>query len=105
MEQLGTGLALPAQQAQFQADFIKMDSIIRSFDESHPKIANDFLPKTPLEINTPVQSEALHAQQAQSYQAAQAQLLNSPLANTAWQVESWDKSMLATAVKIAQKWK
>jgi len=98
----------------FQADFIKMDRIIRSFDESQPKIANDFLPKTPLEINTPVQSEALHAQQrqlatilenAQSYQAAQAQLLNSPLANTAWQVESWDKSMLATAVKIAQKWK
>jgi uncharacterized protein (UPF0276 family) len=116
LEQLGGALETPEQQRAFQADFRTMHGILKRQNHSGktPAPANDFQPPAFTLTATPRSDEALHQQQqalseilenAANLSAARAQLSNSPLAETAWNVEDWEDDMLETARRIAQKWK
>jgi uncharacterized protein (UPF0276 family) len=109
LEQLGTALGTQASQAAFQADFLRMDNIIKSLAPAHT-----FAP-LPGRANTlPLEDPDLYKQQVQlsriletagSVNEAKTMLLSSDLCNTAWEVENWAPYMLETAISIAQKWK
>lgn len=116
LEQLGSGLMTEEAQQQFRADFERMSAIIRAANQ--PAVTGNsypFLPVAPLSLAvTPVEDYELNQQQrelttiletATGYQQAQDRLAASCLANSAWQIESWDPAMLETAVVIAQKWR
>ena len=113
LEQLGVGLRTEASRALFQADFLKMDEIVKACQLSKPA-TNTFLPQD-LPVLGPVMEEIpLFEQQRQlstiletceNYAQCLEQLSTSSLANTAWEVEQWHPAMLETALRIAQKWK
>lgn len=73
------------------------------------------LPEIPLIVNRlPLENGPLHHQQlelstiletATDYRQAQTRLAESSLANSAWDVEAWQPSMLEAAIAIAKKWK
>lgn len=118
MEQLGTGLATEENQTQFRSDFIQMQEIINSFQKDTSIISdqNSFLPNHAENIlsTEPIENELLFQQQMQlssilenAHSAEQARQLlrSSSLAQSEWEIEKWNISMLETAMKIAQKWK
>ena len=82
-------------------------------DSGHP--VNAFLPQTqPDTSQPPLESKELEQQQrelsqiletASNYEAAKNRLAASDLANSAWNIESWEPAMLETAMRISQKWK
>ncbi|MBD2755928.1 multinuclear nonheme iron-dependent oxidase [Spirosoma validum] len=113
LEQLGSGLITEESRRLFQEDFLRMDDIITTYTNTIPP-ENLFLPLVPFDISSsPLQNHLLHTQQtelstiletATNYQQAQHLLRSSSLANSAWQVENWNSTMLETALAIAQKW-
>ena len=116
LEQLGTALTTDESKAQFQTDFNRMDSIVRLYRINNAaSLANDFIPKVPLHINTtPVEDILLYQQQqelshiletASDLNHAQQLLLASSLNRSAWHIDQWAPEMLHTAISIAQKWK
>ncbi|SDE43199.1 Protein of unknown function [Dyadobacter soli] len=115
LEQLGTALDTPSSQAAFQADFLRMDYIIKSLAHGYPQAAvYPFAPLPGLAPPVPLEDPDLHKQQVQlsriletagSVSEATAMLQSSDLRNTAWEVEKWAPYMLETAISIAQKWK
>jgi uncharacterized protein len=117
MEQLGTALHSPEQQAQYRNDFDRMSDIITEFNKksSQKAIFNDFqlhstliLPEKPYEDLVLAQQQQMLSdilENATDWQAANALLLQSELRNSAWQVENWQPYMLQTALSIAQKWR
>ncbi|RYF71102.1 MAG: DUF692 family protein [Cytophagaceae bacterium] len=116
LEQLGSGLTSNAQQQMFQADFHRMDTIVQDRNQTTTATTmNSFLPKLPLIINaTPLENHRLHNQQVElsailesstDVGQAQVRLAQSSLANSEWEIESWEPSMFETAVAIARKWK
>ncbi len=119
LEQLGTGLSTESEQQQYQKDFFQMDQIVESYNDvtdsksTQHNFANNFLPAIPFDLGEPLQDEKLHQEQIQlsqilentsDYTTAKTALLNSSLANSRWNVESWNPVMLETAIAIAQKW-
>lgn len=115
LEQLGIGLKTIESRTDFYNDFLRMKSILTSFQkqERHTQF-NSFLPITLLHICDPVEDEDLYAQQlllsdilekATNYEEAYNLLQRSTLRQSAWNIESWQPCMLETAMSIAQKWK
>jgi uncharacterized protein len=114
MEQLGTALATLVQQEQFRADFLRMRSIVQSYELKH-KALSIFLPEknTNVSIQIPEDLELYHEQMAlsnilenaHSCHHAHELLAKSKLANSEWKVEQWSVEMLETCMQIAQKWK
>jgi uncharacterized protein (UPF0276 family) len=113
LEQLGIGLRTEASQALFQANFLKMDEIVKACQVSQPA-TNPFLPQDLPVLGPIVEDIPLFEQQRQlstiletceNYAQGMEQLSTSKLANTAWEVEQWHPAMLETAIRIAQKWK
>lgn len=114
LEQLGTALEGEESQRQFQADFDRMQSIVKAFEKQRfPLKINRFIPSS-LAIPHHVPEDLwLHLQQqelaniledAPDAATAFRQLQRSSLGRSEWQVESWSPYMLETALKIAQKW-
>lgn len=113
LEQIGTGLQSDKAKEQFGKDFDSMDAIVKKQKHSITP-TNNFLPSFPIEVGAPVQNEQLHIDQmelsriiehATSYSDAMNQLRASSLANSDWEIEKWQPSMVETVVDIAQKWK
>jgi uncharacterized protein len=126
LEQLGTALATVESKKSFYEDFLKMSGIVEAANAAHPadisagsvpdfsKAGNSFLPLFPVLPGEIIEDELLYEQQlrlsavletAGSYTEAMGLLQQSSLANSDWQIESWQPAMLETAMKIAQKWK
>ncbi len=113
LEQLGSALDTIERQQQFQADFLRLKSIVSVFGQSVP--TNNFLPELPLGPGPVVAENTLLASQQQElsdilenasdYENAVALLATSNLAHSDWKVEEWSPHMLETAMRIAQKWK
>ena len=119
LEQLGMGLRTPESQHGFQADFLRMDEICKSFSPDNSKAADQessknqkhpFSPKLFPLPDLPAQDPLLQQQQSElsiiletatDYQDAQKQLHSSSLSGTDWHIERWTPYMLETAVKIA----
>ena len=113
LEQLGIGLRTEDSRALFQADFLKMDTIVKAYQDSQPA-TNTFLPIDLPVLGPIVEDMQLFEQQRQlssiletceNYAQGIEQLSASTLANTPWEVEQWRPAMLETAIRIAQKWK
>ncbi|MCB0644088.1 MAG: DUF692 family protein, partial [Phaeodactylibacter sp.] len=116
LEQIGTALYDPRQQAQFRADFLRMKTLVEHHNqERNTGPENDFQNPHPIQLApTPAQNADLARQQqslsdiletAENLAAAQSALAASPLAQSSWQVERWHPAMLETVLQIAQKWK
>lgn len=115
LEQLGNGLQTTESKQSYYNDFLEMDSIINkknSADTGHA--FNTFLPLLPVPADAVVEDNTLYQQQlelssiletAVSYEDAIHALNNSSLAYSDWRIEQWEPYMIATAIKIAQKWK
>jgi len=92
-----------------------MNEIVHSYETSNSRKLNQFLPVKRFDVETaPLEDAVLYAQQQQlsnilenaaNIEEARLLLNNSSLANSAWQTEKWNSSMLETALAIAQKWK
>jgi uncharacterized protein (UPF0276 family) len=113
LEQLGIGLRTEDSRALFQADFLKMDTIVKAYQDSQPA-TNTFLPIDLPVLGPILEDMQLFEQQRQlssiletceNYAQGMEQLSASKLANTPWEVEQWRPAMLETAIRIAQKWK
>lgn len=115
LEQLGTGLKTTESRNGFYEDFLRMESIIHSFQiKERASILNTFLPDNTHSLGDPVEDEQLYRQQlllseiletADNYEDAFLQLQHSALQHSDWNVESWQPYMLETAIQIAKKWK
>jgi uncharacterized protein len=116
LEQLGEFMSTPEQQAGFRSDFERMRSIVQRVANDLPEntVQENFLPKNKITVGTPIQDEGLYAEQmeltsllenAASASALIADMGQSSLAQSEWQVEQWQPAMLETAMRIAQKWK
>lgn len=115
LEQLGTALDTDQNRLQFQADFRRMDAIVKAKGALENTLENNFLPLATLPLLTPpITDLVLYGQQrtlatiletATDYEQAQAQLARSELAYSAWKTEDWHPAMLETAIAIAQKWR
>ncbi|TGD79621.1 DUF692 family multinuclear iron-containing protein [Hymenobacter wooponensis] len=115
LEQLGTGLRTELSQANFRADFHRMQELVnRHRSTTLRRTTNLFLSQQPLSSGPVAEDAQLHAQQQQlshilenapSFEAARQQLQTSSLAYSAWKIEEWEPHMLETAISIAQKWK
>jgi uncharacterized protein (UPF0276 family) len=116
LEQLGNGLETPAQQRQFQLDYLRMQRIVaaaqQDADSNQPK--HTFFPQYPLSLDAPLEDPLLHQQQTElstiletagDIDTVQKALARSSLAHTDWKVEEWEPAMLETVHRIAQKWK
>ncbi|MDQ3395836.1 MAG: DUF692 domain-containing protein [Bacteroidota bacterium] len=113
-EQLGTGLKSQQSKAIFYDDFLKMDKIIKSKNQSLKNPDNSFL-SPPVHVqNIAIEDEKLYQQQlelsyilenATSYEDAKKLLGASSLAFSEWNIEKWEPYMLETALNIARKWK
>lgn len=116
LEQLGIALHTPESQYRFQQDFNQMQEIVQDFNSQNQLVSNnDFLPKEIIQLAKKVpESLELYEQQlvlssileqAADTNEAHRLLMDSSLANSAWQIENWSPYMLETALRIAQKWK
>jgi uncharacterized protein (UPF0276 family) len=116
LEQLGTALNTETSRQAFQADYLRMDSIVKKMQTDFVSCrANNFLPPDDLHITwPPLESIPLYEQQRQlsrlletsvDHQEAFRKLHASDLKDSAWNIESWQPCMLQTAMSIAQKWK
>ncbi|QJX49048.1 DUF692 family protein [Hymenobacter taeanensis] len=115
LEQLGTGLKTESSQAQFRADFRRMQQLINHYrSTTHRQASQLFLPQQPYSAGPVAEDAQLHTQQQQlshiletapSYAEARQLLQTSALAHTDWKIEEWEPHMLETAISIAQKWK
>jgi uncharacterized protein (UPF0276 family) len=115
LEQLGTGLKTAESRSGFYEDFLRMETIIHSFQfKGREFIRNTFLPDNTHPLGDPVEDEQLYGQQlllseiletADHYEDAFHQLQHSALQHSDWNVESWQPYMLETAIHIAKKWK
>jgi len=115
LEQISSGLNTDESRQLFQSDFNRMNEIVHSYETSNSRKLNQFLPVKRFDVETvPLEDAVLYAQQQQlsnilenaaNIEEARLLLNNSSLANSAWQTEKWNSSMLETALAIAQKWK
>jgi hypothetical protein len=115
LEQIGSALDTAERSSRFQQDFLKLDAIVQQENRRAIKRSMDpFLPVGHGPSEPPLEDHLLYAQQmelsqilhtARNYEHARQLLSSSPLANTEWDVERWEPSMLETAIAIAQKWK
>ena len=113
LEQVGIGLTSDKDKDHFRKDFERMNAIVKKQKNGSPP-TNNFLPHLPIKIGPPVQNEQLYLDQmdlsriienATSYSDAMNKLRASRLANSEWEIEKWQPSMIETVVDIAQKWK
>lgn len=115
LEQLGTGLETEESKIGFYNDFLRMESMLHSYQPADGHTAlNPFLPQTAFNLDVPIEDELLYRQQlllseiletADNYQDAFNQLQHSALQHSDWNIESWQPYMLETAIRIAKKWK
>lgn len=115
LEQLGSGLKTKTQQNEFRSDYLRMKAIVDQYcDGGRPESRNSFgrtlnvpatKPEQSLELCKDQQVLSQILEDSETFAEAQSQLLQSRLARSAWQVESWSPEMLETALQIAQKWK
>jgi uncharacterized protein (UPF0276 family) len=116
LEQLGVGLQTAAARKTFYDDFLKMQNIVQRDHrlQTTAGFVNAFLPGSILLPDTRVEDETLYQQQlelsriletAATHEEAIHALLQSSLAHSSWQIESWEPYMVEAAIKIAQKWK
>ncbi len=115
LEQMGTSLDTGKSRREFQNDFLRMDAIVKNSLTSRTAcLLNHFMPEVKAALTAPpAEDPVLYEQQcmlslvlekAEDYGEALRLLSGSPLANSPWDIENWDPSMLETAVRIAQKW-
>jgi len=114
LEQIGSGLDTDESRNSFQKDFHRMDEIVQYNYPIEPA-RNSFFPENGLSAGiAPLEDDLLYLQQVQlsdilenavSYDDALRLLHTSRLANSPWEIEKWNPSMLETAINIAQKWK
>jgi len=105
---------------RFQEDFFRMEQMVAGAISKHRKpneggqFKNAFTPIQTPELLDPVEDVVLNEQQAEfsnilenacDHNHAKQMLVESPLAQSAWQIEHWAPEMLGTAVRIAQNWK
>ncbi|MGA0555076.1 DUF692 family multinuclear iron-containing protein [Larkinella sp. VNQ87] len=116
LEQIGGSLETVEAQAGFAADFRRLNAIVQGTNKTadfagHPTCLPD---SSILTQKPPLEDQSLYEQQralaailetATDCQHARALLATSNLANSAWEVESWQPAMLETAIAIAQKWR
>lgn len=114
LEQMGDSLKSFESRNAFYQDFLKMENIIRENNVSRLPAENLFLPFSHKYSGRMEEDEVLYDQQLElsfilenssSYHETVKRLNSSSLANSAWNIESWDPGMLETAISIAQKWK
>lgn len=115
LEQIGSALETPERRTRFQKDFEKLDAIVQQENRKDSKpFTHSFLPTTNGFSGPPLEDQLLYDQQlelshilhsATTYDHACQLLSFSSLANTEWNVETWEAHMLETAMAIAQKWK
>jgi len=115
LEQIGSALETPERQIRFQQDFEKLDAIVQQENRKDLDVfTHSFLPTMYGSCGPPLEDQLLYDQQlelshilysATSYNHARQLLSSSSLANTEWNVETWETHMLETAMGIAQKWK
>lgn len=116
LEQLGKALHDTKSQLQFRNDFETIVKIVNTFQQyPRPESDNNFKPMHSVDISGVIPEDpALYQQQmelshilenAKNCENAYHMILQSSLANSAWQPETWAPHMVETAVKIAQKWK
>lgn len=115
LEQLGRGLQTEASRQFFQQDFSTMSGLVKS-QSGHffQKPIDNFLPGEAFNLGDPPECETLHVEQSElsyiletaaNYEHAKTQLETSSLANSTWEIEQWEPTMVETAMRIAQKWK
>jgi uncharacterized protein (UPF0276 family) len=115
LEQLGSGLKTPESRQQFYHDFVQLEDILHHKNKSRTGNGeNDFLPLQLFNNGPAVEDDNLYQQQRElstilesgmPFSEAMAALAHSSLANSGWNIESWEPAMLETAMEIARKWK
>lgn len=113
LEQLGTGLKTEASRKQFHDDFVRMENIVATTNNSKRNM-EEFLPIKHILPDDPISDDLLHKQQIElsdilenaiDITEAQKSLSKSSLSKTDWDVEHWQPYMLEAAMDIAKKWK
>ena len=119
LEHMGFALATEQTQIAYRDDFRRMRALVhaeqaRRDTVAHSSTSNLFLPPS-LNINSlPLEDPALHQQQqilsdiletSESLATVQSAIRHSPLADTDWDIATWDPAMLETAWLIARKWR
>ncbi|MDQ3290580.1 MAG: DUF692 domain-containing protein, partial [Bacteroidota bacterium] len=115
LEQLGNALKTEASKKLFYQDFLKLENIARSKNQTlASQLNNSFLPLSPVLPGNIAEDDKLYQQQLQlsliletapSLQEAISLLNASDLVHSDWKIENWEPYMLETAMSIAQKWK
>jgi hypothetical protein len=107
-ERLGTSLGQAKEQEQFRKDFRKLKSIVHAVDYPHNKAHRSRILSYHKE---PLNDEVLYGQQqfitrtitdSSDPDEAFSRLKRKDLAH--WKIESWNPSMVETAISIAKKW-
>ncbi len=119
LEHMGFALATEQTQSYYRDDFRRMRALVhaekaRRNTTTHSPTTNLFLPPS-LNLGTaPLEDASLHQQQqilsdiletSESLAAVQSAIRHSPLADTDWDIATWDPAMLETAWLIARKWR
>lgn len=115
LEQIGTALKTDDSRFQFQENFKRMQAIVQQKNTTRRQaVINSFLPISLPVLEAIAEDQNLYAQQtelsyilesATSFEDVLHRIQISSLSSSDWNIESWDPSMLETAMKIAQKWK
>ena len=114
LEQMGTALHTPEQQAAFQADYLRMEEMVTRFANAATLQPSGFQPPAISIGAAPKEDPELYGRQmelshllenAPDYPGLVDQLQNSSLAHSDWHIENWTPYMLETAMLIARKWK
>jgi uncharacterized protein len=119
LEHMGIALTTDQEQIDYRDDFRRMQALVHAEQArrnmaTHAPTTNLFLPPT-LSLGTaPLEDPTLHHQQqilsgiletSDSLAAAQLAIQHSALADTDWDIATWDPAMLETARLIARKWR
>lgn len=112
LEHMGIALSTEEQRSAYASDFRTMSAILET-SRVPQNLTNDFISPPLQPLGVPLESPPLARQQkllsevlesVTTLDSVRTALLNSELAQTAWQVEKWPDHMLETACQIAKKW-
>jgi uncharacterized protein len=114
LEQLGIGLKTEMNRKQFYKDFLKMEEIVKHKNMQRDiHFSNDFRSSEITIANNAPEDELLFEQQCELSNIlernddiikAMNALKKSSLADSYWNVESWNNYMIETAISIVRKW-
>jgi uncharacterized protein len=119
LEHMGFTLATAQMQEDYRADFRRMQAMVHAEQArrdafTHFLLPDSFLPSQPGLLATPLEDATLYEQQqllsniletSDSLATAERAIRTSALADTDWNLGTWDPAMLETARLIARKWK